>query len=85
MRADLQSKQSQLQLQIAVVKSQYLVLDAQSARRARGARHRCPAAPPGPDVLAAAPTCPAAPPKGFRPGDIAPPEAAVTPSPGGTR
>ena len=80
-RADLQSKQSQLQLQIAVVKSQYMVLTP-NQRVALSVPSPVPAAPPGPDVLAAAPNVLA--PQGIPPGDIAPPEAAVTPSPGGT-
>ena len=80
-RADLQSKQSQLQLQIAVVKSQYMTLSP-NQRVALAAPAPVPAAPPGPDVLAAAPDVLA--PQGIAPGDLAPPEAAVTPSPGGT-
>jgi peptidoglycan DL-endopeptidase CwlO len=80
-RADLQSKQSQLQLQIAVVKSQYMVLTP-TQRVALAVPAPVPAAPPGPDVLAAAPDVLA--PQGIPSGDIAPPEAAVTPSPGGT-
>jgi cell wall-associated NlpC family hydrolase len=82
-RADLQSKQSKLQVQIAVVKSQYSVLSP-AQREALAAIPPAPApaavpapdaAPPGdggPEVLAAAPG-----------GDIAPPEAALpTPGPG---
>lgn len=85
-RADLQSKQSKLQVQIAVVKSQYSVLSP-AQREALAAIPPTPlpdavpappapgAVPPGdggPEVLAAAPG-----------GDIAPPEAAVpTPGPG---
>jgi peptidoglycan DL-endopeptidase CwlO len=83
-RADLQSKQSKLQLQIAVVKSQYTALTpAQREALAALPPAPAPAAPPqapapdavppgdgGPEVLAAAPG-----------GDIAPPEAAV-PAPG---
>ncbi|MDT5189419.1 MAG: peptidoglycan DL-endopeptidase CwlO [Mycobacterium sp.] len=81
-RADLQSKQSKLQVQIAVVKSQYSVLSP-AQRQALAAIPPAPApdavppapdaVPPGdggPEVLAAAPG-----------GDIAPPEAAV-PMPG---
>ena len=83
MRADLQSKQSQLQLQIAVVKSQYMVLTPQSAGRAGRCPHRCLAAPPGPDVLAAGPDVLA--PQGIPPGDIAAARGrGPTPSPGGT-
>jgi len=85
-RADLQSKQSKLQVQIAVVKSQYSVLSP-AQREALAAIPPAPvpdavpappapdAVPPGdggPEVLAAAPG-----------GDIAPPEAALpTPGPG---
>ena len=73
MRADLQSKQSQLQVQIAVVKSQYLALTP-------GQREALAALPPAPPPPAAAPPAPgedpaivAAPPGGIPPGDIAPP------------
>lgn len=86
-RADLQSKQSKLQVQIAVVKSQYSVLTP-AQREALATIPPAPlpqavpapapapdAVPPGdggPEVLAAAPG-----------GDIAPPEAALpTPGPG---
>jgi len=80
-RADLQSKQSKLQVQIAVVKSQYSILTP-AQREALAAIPPAPApeavpapdaVPPGdggPEVLAAAPG-----------GDIAPPEAAL-PMPG---
>jgi cell wall-associated NlpC family hydrolase len=75
-RADLQSKQSKLQVQIAVVKSQYTALTP-AQREALAALPPPPApdaVPPGdggPEVLAAAPG-----------GDIPPPEAAL-PMPGG--
>ncbi|MDT5242132.1 MAG: peptidoglycan DL-endopeptidase CwlO [Mycobacterium sp.] len=81
-RADLQSKQSKLQVQIAVVKTQYTALTP-AQREALAAIPPAPApdavppapdaVPPGdggPEVLAAAPG-----------GDIAPPEAAA-PMPG---
>jgi cell wall-associated NlpC family hydrolase len=73
-RADLQSKQSKLQVQIAVVKSQYTALTP-AQREALATLPPPPepeVAPPdeGPQVLAAAPG-------GIMPGDIAPPEAAV--------
>jgi peptidoglycan DL-endopeptidase CwlO len=82
-RADLQSKQSKLQIQIAIVKSQYTALSP-AQRETLAAIPPAPAPdalppapapdalPPadGPDVLAAAPG-------GIAPGDIAPPEAAV--------
>lgn len=86
-RADLQSKQSRLQVQIAIVKSQYQALTP-------GQREALAVAPPAPPVPAA-PTAPApdAPPPandpsilaaapapaGIPPGDIAPPEAALPP------
>ena len=61
-RADLQSKQSQLQLQIAVVKSQYMALTPASETRSRPfrlRRRRPTAAPPAPAqdpaIMAAAP------------------------------
>ncbi len=90
-RADLQAKQSQLQLQIAVVKSQYnLLTPTQQVALAApvpvpAALPPAPAAPPGPDVLAAAPDVllPPAPEAVAPPADVAPPEAAVVPSPGG--
>ncbi|MDN4519855.1 peptidoglycan hydrolase RipC [Mycolicibacterium austroafricanum] len=84
-RADLQSKQSQLQVQIAVVKSQYEALTPQQ-------RDVLAAAPPPPPVPAAAPVPPppgqdpavlAAPPAppalgAIPPGDIAPPGSPVS-------
>jgi cell wall-associated NlpC family hydrolase len=77
-RADLQSKQSRLQLQIAVVKSQYLALTP-NQREALAAVPPAPA-PPAPDalppandpgILAAPPD--GIPPDGIPPGDVAPP------------
>jgi len=80
-RADLQQKHSRLQIQIAVVKSQYNLLTPTQrvALAAPGPAVTAPppAALPAPEVLAA-------PPAAIPPGDIAPPEAAVEPSPGGT-
>ena len=79
-RADLQSKQSKLQLQIAVVKSQYTALTP-SQREALAAIPPMPAppmpAPPAPEALPPAndPGVLAAPPDGIPPGDVAPPEA----------
>lgn len=72
--ADLQSKQSKLLVQMAIVKSQYNVLTP-AQREALAAVPPVPAPvalPPAdaPDVLAAAPG-------GINPGDLAPPEAAV--------
>ena len=82
-RAELQSKQSQLQVQIAIVKSQYEALTPQQ-REALAAAPPPPAAPPAPapDALPPAndPGVLAAPPEGIPPGDIAPPDAAI---PGG--
>ena len=77
-RADLQSKQSKLQLQIAVVKSQYTALTP-NQRQALAAMPPIPA-PPAPEALPPAndPGVLAAPPDGIPPGDMAPPG----PSPG---
>jgi cell wall-associated NlpC family hydrolase len=84
-RADLQSKQSQLQIQMAVVKSQFEALTP-------GQREALAAIPPPPPLPEAAPPAPqdpaivAAPPEGgIPPGDVAPPDGAVAPEvPGGT-
>jgi cell wall-associated NlpC family hydrolase len=75
-RADLQSKQSKLQVQMAIVKSQYTALTP-AQREALAAIPPTPpvpaaAPPPPPDVLASAPD-------GINPGDLAPPEAAPAP------
>ena len=74
-RADLQSKQSKLQLQIAVVRSQYTALTP-NQRQALAAMPPIPA-PPAPEALPPAndPGVLAAPPDGIPPGDVAPPEA----------
>jgi peptidoglycan DL-endopeptidase CwlO len=75
-RADLQSKQSQLQVQMAVVKSQFEALTP-------GQREALAAAPPPPPLPEAAPPSPedpaivAAPPGAIPPGDVAPPEGAI--------
>ena len=73
-RADLQSKQSQLQVQMAVVKSQFEALTP-------GQREALAAVPPAPPAaLPPAPEDPAivaAPPEAIPPGDVAPPEAAI--------
>jgi cell wall-associated NlpC family hydrolase len=83
-RAELQSKQSRLQVQIAIVKSQYQALTP-GQRQALAAVPPAPPAPPpaalppanDPAILAAAP-------EGIPPGDVAPPEAALPPpAPGG--
>ncbi|WP_163744123.1 peptidoglycan hydrolase RipC [Mycolicibacterium madagascariense] len=84
-RADLQSKQSKLQVQIAIVKSQYTALtpaqrEALAAVPPPPPMPPAPAAPPppdSPDVLAAAPPS-------VDPGDVAPPpDAAPAPNPDG--
>jgi len=78
-RADLQSKQSKLQIQIAVVKSQYQGLTP-NQRQALAAMPPMPA-PPAPDAAPPGddPNVLAAPPDGIPPGDMAPPGA----NPGG--
>ena len=74
-RADLQSKQSKLQLQIAVVKSQYTALTP-NQREALAALPPIPAPPPPAAVPPANdPGVLAAPPGGIPPGDMAPPGA----------
>jgi cell wall-associated NlpC family hydrolase len=72
-RADLQSKQSRLQLQIAAVKSQYdaLTPDQQAALADPGPP--VPEPVPAPEVLASGDV--AAPVDGVPPGDVAPPDA----------
>jgi cell wall-associated NlpC family hydrolase len=84
-RADLQSKQSRLQIQMAVVKSQFEALTP-------GQREALAAVPPPPPLPEAAPPAPqdpaivAAPPEGgIPPGDVAPPDGDVgAEMPGGT-
>jgi cell wall-associated NlpC family hydrolase len=71
-RADLQSKQSKLQVQIAVVKSQYQVLTP-AQRDALAALPPVPAPPPPDAAPPADPNILAAPPEGIPPGDVAPP------------
>ena len=84
-RADLQSKQSKLQVQIAVVKSQYLALTPDQ-RQAMAALPPTPVPPPppGPDglpppgdpgVLAAPPN--GLPPDGLLPDGVPPPDGAA--------
>ncbi|MFA5711955.1 peptidoglycan hydrolase RipC [Mycolicibacterium sp.] len=76
-RADLQSKQSELQLKIAVVRSQYNTLTPDQRVALADPGPVPPAAAPGPEILAQGP-------EGIPAGDIAPPpEAAVVPAPGG--
>ncbi|MFI2841276.1 peptidoglycan hydrolase RipC [Mycolicibacterium sp. PDY-3] len=77
-RADLQSKQSKLQVEIAVVKSQYERLTP-AQRETLAAIPPVPegVVPPAPAPLPADdPSVLAAPPAGIPPGDIAPPAAA---------
>ncbi|MCF6389141.1 peptidoglycan hydrolase RipC [Mycobacterium sp. MBM] len=78
-RADLQAKQSKLQVEIAVVKSQYEVLTpAQREALAAIPPMPVPAAAPAPETLPNNdPGVLAAPPAGIPPGDIAPPPAAA--------
>ena len=82
-RASLQSKQSQLQVQIAVVKSQYVSLSPQQ-RTALADPGAVPAAAPGPGAPApdaAPPGTP--PPAGQPPGEAPPPGGLFAPPPGG--
>jgi peptidoglycan DL-endopeptidase CwlO len=71
-RADLQSKQSQLQVQIAVVKSQYMALTP-NQREALAAVPPAPPVPPPAPVPPPDPAVLAAAPGAIPPGDIAPP------------
>ncbi|OMC39791.1 endopeptidase [Mycobacterium sp. GA-1841] len=76
-RADLQSKQSQLQVQIAIVKSQYQALTP-AQREAMNALPPTPPVPaPEPLPPAQDPAVLADPPNGIPPGDVAPPEGAL--------
>jgi cell wall-associated NlpC family hydrolase len=85
-RADLQSKQSRLQVQIAIVKSQYQALTP-GQREALAATPPAPVAPPppAPEALPPAedPGVLASAPNGIPAGDVAPPEAAVPGDSGG--
>jgi cell wall-associated NlpC family hydrolase len=75
-RADLQSKQSKLQIQIAVVKSQYQALTpAQREALAAIPPIPPPPAPDAPPPPANDPNVLAAPPEGIPPGDVAQPGA----------
>jgi cell wall-associated NlpC family hydrolase len=71
-RADLQSKQSQLQIKIAIVKSQYEALSP-AQREALAAIPPAPPAPPPAPLPPGDPAVIAAPPGGIPPGDMAPP------------
>lgn len=82
-RAALQSKQSQLQVQIAVVKSQYQALSPQQ-RTALADPGPVPAAAPGPGAPAPDALPPGAPPPdGQVPGQAPPPGGVFAPGPGG--
>ncbi|OBG29317.1 endopeptidase [Mycobacterium sp. 852002-51057_SCH5723018] len=82
-RAALQSKQSQLQVQIAVVKSQYQTLSPQQ-RTALADPGQVPAAAPGPGGPAPDAVPPGAPPPdGQVPGQAPPPGGLFAPGPGG--
>ena len=78
-RASLQSKQSQLQVQIAIVKSQYVTLSPQQ-RDALADPGPIPAAAPAPGAPAPDALPPGAPPGEQAPGD-APPPAGMMPGP----
>jgi peptidoglycan DL-endopeptidase CwlO len=80
-RASLQSKQSQLQVQIAVVKSQYVALTPQQ-RTALADPGPVPAAAPGPGAPAPDAAPPGAPQPGQAPGE-APPPGGMPGFPGG--
>ncbi|MGU3502840.1 peptidoglycan hydrolase RipC [Mycobacterium sp. C31M] len=86
-RADLQSKQSKLQVEIAIVKSQYELLTP-AQRETLAAIPPVPAGvqlPPPAPLPADDPAVLAAPPAGIPPGDVAPPAAIPAPgSSGGT-
>jgi cell wall-associated NlpC family hydrolase len=71
-RASLQSKQSQLQVQIAVVKSQYMSLTADQRTALANPGPGAPAAAPAPGAPAPDAAPPGAPP-GQAPGDVPPP------------
>ena len=82
-RASLQSKQSQLQVQIAVVKSQYVSLSPQQ-RTALADPGAVPAAAPGPGAPAPEAAPPGTPPPGGQPpGEAPPPGGLFGPPPGG--
>ena len=82
-RASLQSKQSQLQVQIAVVKSQYMTLSP-GQRTALADPGQVPAAAPAPDAPAPDALPPGTPPPGGQaPGQAPPPGGMFGPQPGG--
>jgi cell wall-associated NlpC family hydrolase len=78
-RASLQSKQSQLQVQIAVVKSQYVALSPEQ-RTALADPGPIPAAAPAPGAPAPDALPPGTPPGGQAPGE-APPPSGMMPGP----
>jgi peptidoglycan DL-endopeptidase CwlO len=79
-RASLQSKQSQLQVQIAIVKSQYVSLSPQQ-RDALADTGPIPAAAPAPGAPAPDALPPGTPPGGQAPGDAPPPPGMMMPGP----
>jgi peptidoglycan DL-endopeptidase CwlO len=82
-RASLQSKQSQLQVQIAVVKSQYMSLSP-GERTALAEPGPVPAAAPAPGAPAPDAVPPGTPPSGGQaPGEAPPPGGMPGPQPGG--
>ncbi|OBG37836.1 endopeptidase [Mycobacterium alsense] len=81
-RASLQSKQSQLQVQIAVVKSQYVSLTPQQ-RTALADPGQLPAGAPAPGAPAPDALPPGAPPPGGQPPFGAPPPFGMPGAPGG--
>jgi cell wall-associated NlpC family hydrolase len=82
-RASLQSKQSQLQVQIAVVKSQYMSLSP-GERTALAEPGPVPAAAPAPGAPAPDAVPPGTPPPGGQaPGEVPPPGGMPGPQPGG--
>jgi peptidoglycan DL-endopeptidase CwlO len=82
-RASLQSKQSQLQVQIAVVKSQYMSLSP-GQRTALADPGQVPAAAPAPGAPAPDALPPGTPPPGGQaPGEAPPPGGMPGPQPGG--
>jgi cell wall-associated NlpC family hydrolase len=81
-RASLQSKQSQLQVQIAIVKSQYVSLSPQQ-RDALADPGPIPAAAPAPGAPAPDALPPGMPPGGQAPGDAPPNGMMPGPIPGG--
>ncbi|ABK67613.1 nlpC/P60 family protein [Mycobacterium avium MAV_061107_1842] len=82
-RASLQSKQSQLQVQIAVVKSQYMSLTADQRTALANPGPAVPAAATAPGAPAPEAAPPGTPPGGPGPGEAPPPGGAPGMAPGG--